>query len=124
MNFKIIHRILATPAVVSKVRHSASLANCHWCGTYANIDHILLECSHTNDLYCWVQEHLDLQIDPIDRVFGINQSSALVIWVVNFAVYKVHLMALDGHCVQLLSVLKDLVQLFGEEYNCLSGLEF
>ena len=63
VNFKIFHRILATPVIILKVQKNPALACCGWCGAPANIDHILLECPQTNDLYEWAQDCLRIQVE-------------------------------------------------------------
>ncbi len=43
-NFKILHRILATPSLIAKVRKNPNMVSCIWCGGYANLNHILIKC--------------------------------------------------------------------------------
>ncbi len=118
-----MHRILAIPAVVSKVCKVPALAFCRWCGAYANINHILLDCLATNKLYDMITERLDKEITLVDRIFGMVKGIALALWITNFAIYKAHLMATDGNVGTLDMVLKDVANLYNREYDCLEMLE-
>ncbi len=119
-----MHCILAIPAVISKVYKVPMLAFCGWCGAYANINHIFLECQATNKLYDMITEKLDKEITPADRIFRTVKGIALVLWITNFAIYKAHLMAMDGHVGALEMVLKGIANLYHREYDCLEVLEF
>ncbi len=112
VNFKIIHWILATPAVISKVRGSLKLATCGWCGEYTNIDHILLTCLETSALVDKVHHTTSMEITLIDRVFGTLCSCTPVIWILNFAIYKMHLICCDGTNVDMVEILKHTAQLY------------
>ncbi len=50
-NFKMLHRILATPVVISMIWKVVSIALCSWCGSRTDIDHILLTYPNTLALY-------------------------------------------------------------------------
>ncbi len=119
-----MHHILAIPAVISKVHKVPMLALCRWCGAYANINHILLECQATNKLYDVITEKLDKEITLADRIFGTVKGIALVLWITNFAIYKAHLMATDGNISALETVLRGVVDVYHREYDCLEVLEF
>ncbi len=119
-----MHCILAMPAVVSKVCKVPALAFCKWCGAYANINHIFLDCPATNKLYDMITEKLDKEITPVDRIFGMVKGIASVLWITNFAIYKTHLMATDGNVGALEVVLRGIVNLYNREYDCLEVLEF
>ncbi len=58
-NFKILHHILATPALIAKIHNSKGLCSCQWCGEVTNIDHILVQCVETNQIYTLVQGELN-----------------------------------------------------------------
>ncbi len=118
VNFKIIHRILATLAVISKVRGSPVLATCGWCGEYANIDHILLTCPETIALVDKVHHTTGMELTLIDRVFGTLCSCALVMWLLNFAIYKTHLICCDGTNIDMVEVFKQTAQLYQTEFGC------
>ncbi len=52
VNFKILHRILATLKVISHTCHDPAVAKCHWCPMVeANINPILLSCLEAERLY-------------------------------------------------------------------------
>ena len=83
VNFKIIHWIPATPAIISKVRGSPRLATCGWCGEYANIDHILLRCLETTALVDKVCHATGMELTLIDRVFLFMHTSHIDIELCN-----------------------------------------
>ena len=118
VNFKIIHWILATPAVISKVRGSPRLATCGWCGDYANIDHILLRCLETTALVDKVCHATGMELTLIDRVFGTLCSGAPVVWILNFAIYKAHLIQCDETNIDIVEIFKHTAQLYQTEFGC------
>ncbi len=61
INFKIFHRILATPMLISKIRKDPQLSKCLWCGGHANIDHLFLTCSASDEVYI-VLKHIPIQL--------------------------------------------------------------
>ncbi len=91
VNFKILHLILATPALISKIRKDNTLAKCLWCGEEANIDHLFLKCPVSALVYDFVSSKCNLDLTLPQRVFGIAQNTNLILWVANFAIYKAHI---------------------------------
>ena len=122
VNFKIIHRILATPVLISRVRKCPQLAKCWWCGGLANIDHILIDCPQIILLLDFIKSKIDLPLMPRDRVFGILGMDALIVWLVNFAIYKAHLMAVEGLSPDMLQVLHEIVKLYQHNFDCVQPL--
>ncbi len=121
VNFKILHRILAVPLVVAGAHKQPNLSECAWCGERASIDHILLTCSQSNQLYAWVSLRLDQKFSLVQCIFS-GTNVDLVIWVTNFAIYKAHLMAVDGLGTNLFSVAIDLFHLYKSHFPCLDVL--
>ncbi len=96
INYKILTRILVTPAVLGAIHRDSSLANCSYCGERVNIDHILFFCPLTVELHQFIMVHMGLA-NPITWIFGgAGHHWDPVIWVTNFAIYKVHLMCSHG----------------------------
>ncbi len=124
VNFKIIHRILVTLALISRVRKYPKLAEYWWYGGLANIDHILIECPQIILLLDFVKSKIDLPLTLRDRVFGILGTDALVIWLVNFTIYKAHLMAVEGLSPDMLWVLCETVKLYYHNFDCVQNLMF
>ena len=83
--------ILATPALIAKIRGSNGLWFCQWCGEVANIDHILIHCTETNKVYDKLAVIEQFRFMKRDRVLGAQSNRNPVLWVVNFAIYKVHI---------------------------------
>ncbi len=105
VNYKILARILASPLVVALVRLKPNLKWCSWCGKRGSIDHILLQYPETLQVHHWVQEHTPLNIPVIGKGWILGTEDChlnLIIWVVNFGVYKSHLEAMDGSLFSML----------------------
>ena len=122
INFKIIHRILATPVLISRVWKCPKLAKCWCCGGLANIDHILIDCPQMVLLLDFVRSKIDLPLMPRDRVFGILGTDAPIVWLVNFAIYKAYLMAMEGLSPDMLQVLNEVVKLYQHDFDCVQLL--
>ncbi len=60
VNYKILSQILATPKIISAVKKQENIQWCAWCGSLANIEHILLHCSHTILIHNYVLHHSPL----------------------------------------------------------------
>ena len=82
--------------MISRIKKCPKLAECWWCGGLANIDHILIDCPQTILLLDFIRFKINLPLTPRDRVFGIFGTDALIVWLINFAIYKAHLMAMEG----------------------------
>ncbi len=59
-----------------------------------------------------------------DRIFGTIKGIAPIFWIVNFSIYKAHLMVTDGYTGDLHMVLRDISNMYISEYDCLEVLEF
>ncbi len=120
-NFKLLHRILATLVVISVIQKVASVALCSWCGSRADIDHILLTCPDTLVLYTWIQDILEIEISPKHRILGCGVISP-VIWVTNFAIYKAHLMATSGYRGPLQDIARQMYKCYTNKFSLLQDL--
>ncbi len=100
VNFKILHRILATPALISKIRNDKNLSKCLWCGEVANIDHLFLMCPASTLVYNLVSSRCNLDLTLLQRIIGIAQNTNPILWVANFAIYKAHLQGCEGIVVE------------------------
>ena len=100
------------------MRGSPRLAICGWCGDYANIDHILLRCLETTALVDKVCHATGMELTLIDRVFGTLCSGTPVVWILNFAIYKVHLIQCDGTKVDIVEIFQHTAQLYQTELRC------
>ena len=110
VNFKILSRILLTPAVLSVIKTDPSISFYHWCGEQANIDHILLDCVEIKKLHKLV-ECIMGQLQHDSWVSGASQRLNLVIWTCKFSIYISHLMVCDKKVIHQL-------QLFLNECHC------
>ena len=96
-NFKILHRIMATPYLISKVCKEPKISKCFWCDEQADLNHILLGCSVTQKI------HNDLiiklgDLEDQDWIFGTgNPEINQIIMVVNYELYKVHILAVSEY---------------------------
>ncbi len=106
INFKILHHILATPQLIAHIRGSKGLQWCHLCGEMANINHILLDCTETNKVYDWISDKTKINIPKRSYILGQSPGVDLIIWVVNFAIYKTHLQWCEGIATELLEGVK------------------
>ena len=95
INFKIFHCILATPALIAKIRKDKQLEHCYWCGERADLNHILLECASSNMVYSVVEQITDVELDLQQQILGMSQMVNPLIWIANFSIYKAHLQACD-----------------------------
>ncbi len=126
VNFKILSRILLTPAVLSAIKSDHSIGFCHWCGVRANIDHILLDCIKTKKLHKLVELIMG-QLQHDSWVFGASRRLNPVIWTCNFSIYKSHLMACDNKVIHPLQLFLNechcfiLVYDVLEEFTCIDG---
>ncbi len=102
INFKILHCILATPQLIAHIKGSKGLQWDHWCGEVANINHILLNYTETNKVCDWVSDKIRAEIPKRNCILGQSPSVDLIIWVVNFAIYKTHLQWCEGIATELL----------------------
>ncbi len=69
VNYKILTRILVTPAVLSVIHRNSVLSKCRYCGGRANIEHLLLSCPTMLSLHHLVMEQIG-QVNPITWIFG------------------------------------------------------
>ena len=100
VNFKILHCILATPALISKIRKDNTLAKCFWCGEEASIDHLFLKCPVSALVYDLVSSKCNPDLTLPQRIFGIAQNTNPILWITNFAIYKAHLQGCEGIMVE------------------------
>ncbi len=91
INFKILHHILATPALIAKIRKNEQLECCHWCGEKADLNHILLDCVSSDLVYSAVEWIADIDLELQQWILGVLQMVNLLIWITNFSIYKAHL---------------------------------
>ena len=113
MNFKIFHQILAVPTLLTKVKKALELCRCVFCGTQADLGHILLRCPATQQLYSWVCGTLDIELETFHWILGYSKAINPAIWLTNFALYKMHILAVEGHAV----VLRDIAQAVYKSYH-------
>ena len=57
----------------------------------AGINHILLEYVETDQVYDWIIDKIGTDILKRNHILGQFLGIDLLIWVVNFAIYKAHL---------------------------------
>ena len=115
VNFKILHRILATPAIVAKIKGSKSLQKCQWCDGIANIDHILVHCIVTNTIYEGIGKKLGIEIPIKNCILGSDANMNPVFWVINFTIYKAHTQWCEG----IPNILEKIVQQECTHYKAL-----
>ena len=86
------------PKVISKVKHAENLAFCVWYGEMATIEHILLWCSETKHLHDCIKSVVKCLFSDTDWIFGHHKTAINpLIWIVNFSIYKGHILACEGH---------------------------
>ncbi len=122
VNFKILHRILAIPALIVKIQGSNGLCSCQWCSEVANIDHILVHCVETNCIYSMLENVLDLSFLKWERILGTYSNRNPVLWVVNFAIYKAHIQWCEGVAMDLLDVVHGECDKYSSIFPILSNL--
>ncbi len=111
-SFKILHRILATPNLISYVRKNNTLRQCQWYDAIANIDHILLYCLATIAIH----DELTIKLGDLEMKEWIlscqDQDVCDVVTVVNFAIYKAHLLSTSGYTGLLNDIVVQSLQCF------------
>ncbi len=115
VNFKIFHQILAISTLLAKVKKALELCRCVFCGTQADLGHILSRCPATQQLHSWVCGALDIELETFHWILGYSKAINPVIWLTNFALYKMHILAVEGHAV----VLRDIAQAVYKSYHYL-----
>ncbi len=122
VNSKIIHQILATPALISKIRKDKNISKYLWCGGLANIDHIFLVCPASALVYDLVSSKYNTDLTPTQRIFGAAHHVNLVLWVANFAIYKAHLQGCEGIVVTPKVVFQNEVRKYKQLFNVLTNV--
>ena len=108
-NFKVLHHILATPVLIAKVWKNSSLQNCAWCGQLCTLEHLLLECAATKE----IKEKLDTWFAPREWIFGVkDEMDTKKIWVINYALYKAHLIIMSNISTILWHVVREIYHSF------------
>ncbi len=111
-SFKILHRILATPHLIFKICKDPKIAICQWCGDIANQEHILLHCPVIRD----IKDDLIIKLGDIcqsEWIFGTKDAdTSQIIVVINFAVYKAHILAVSGYIGMLFEIVEQTLQCF------------
>ncbi len=101
INFKILARILLTLKMLACICKNLGLMKCPWCKTEGSLEHYLFACTYVQDLQCKVvQDNMALFGDWSDYVwcFGaLKNKLNPILWVINFAIYKGYLRALEGY---------------------------
>ena len=103
VNFKILAQILISPSLLALIRKNPALSFCTWCAGVANLEHILISCSHMKRFKnVFVTKNIKLlKKVPKDKhwIFGFKNSTYnLIAWVMNFAIYKIYLRACSSFC--------------------------
>ncbi len=108
-NYKILHRILATPVIIAAIQKKPDLKNCAWCAEVCTLKHMLLHCPE-------MQELLERQ-----WIFGVHKDveTTQLIWVINFVVYKALLVATSGKVVPLETSICNTCKSFSHWLECL-----
>ncbi len=87
-----------------------------------------LFCPSTTELHEFVagQDALShLSLDNKTWIFGLNnQYWNPIVWVINFAIYKSHILACEGHLVPLLTQAKLEVVHYGHIFPCLLFIDW
>ncbi len=100
------------PKVIAHVWSKMSLSMCHWCkAEKADVDHILWSCPETQLLYTWIQDQMQVALTAKNRILGGSEIDQ-IIWITNFAIYKAHLMAVDGYTGSLMNVAHELYKMY------------
>ncbi len=109
INFKILARILVMPKMLSSIKGKDNLQWCAWCGKLGSLEHVLLWYPEIEKVHKWViKMYKTKYFKPKHWIFGQkildwNQ----LIWVCNFTLYQCHLLACEGHLVDVLSQLEN-----------------
>ncbi len=116
---------MVTPKIIAKIKNNHSLQYCTWCRLIANIDHIC-ECLFTisirNVLVKWNKLLWKLKLK--DWIFGSRSETVnQIIWVVNFAIYKAHLQAIEGYHETLVDVVSSKTTIYGKVFPILDSIE-
>ncbi len=103
VNFKILAQILISPSLLALIRKNLALHYCTWCAGVVNLEHILISCPQTKSFKkVFVMKNIKLlQKAPKDKhwILSFRKSAHNPIaWVMNFAIYKIHLRACSGFC--------------------------
>ena len=111
-NFKILHRILATPALISKIRKNPNMVSCIWCRGYAKLDHMLIMCLVTQS----IRDDLIIKIEELSSkqwILGQKDMDVnYIISVFNFAICKAHIMGTSGYRGPLQDIVSQTLQCF------------
>ncbi len=102
VNYKILARILATPVVITAVNPNLGTPICFLCSQTPNLHHIMLDCTGTVTLRLFIMDTLELTWTNKVWIFGTNSTFYNpIIWLLNFTIYKAHLLALNGEKLSL-----------------------
>ena len=91
-----------------QIKKNQELAKCFCCGQVADLSHIILECESTRQIHEWIVIGLELD-PPLEQeqwVLGYSKSVNPLLWLLNFALHKAHLVSVEGQVVVLKEVVK------------------
>ncbi len=122
VNYKILGRILAMPKLISWVHKEDNLYWCIWCGDEGSLEHILLNCVKTKEVHTWIQNEYDMpSVKQKHWIFGkSHQFWNPIIWVVNFALYKVHILACEGKVCPPVDLVQSKCARYADLFLCLN----
>ena len=86
----------------------------------ANLAHVLVKYPCTENTHNQVTTAMNLTIKAEEWILGHSQAVNPVIWLTNFALYKLHLMAAEGLEVHLSHIVTEIFSL----YTRLFGMDF
>ena len=116
INFKILARILLTPKILSHMKQD--MLKYLWCRQEGTLEHMLFQCTYVTKVWkIFVEDNTALlgAWSPCVWCFGsIKWHNNPIIWIVNFAIYKSFLRAMDGYKDCLYTV----VQSESMKYEC------
>ncbi len=97
INFKILAWILAIPKIISCIKKAENLQFCYCCGAVGSLEHVLLVCKEIQLVHNLVAQVAKQKFLCKHWIFGYELSHLNpFIWIMNFTIYKCHILACEG----------------------------
>ena len=102
---------------MAKMKKWPLLAHCFRCGKCADIGHILISCPYTKFFHSIITGALNLQLEEKYWILGSSKAMNPVIWLFNFAIYKTHLLVIEGHDLSTGEIFRDTLAQYGHLFS-------
>ncbi len=100
-NFFPLSHTLLTPKILLIIKKNPAIANCPWCSQFGTLEHCLFECLSVKKACSLFERDNKSFLGPWSNCvwcFGALKCKLnLIVWVINFAIYKACLQVIDSH---------------------------